>query len=848
MDQFELLLLAYDYFKGRGADLGHLIGDYDEPHNLQTYGSGADNERNRRLYSDLVNTAYLKIPGLDQAKAERAVQAALAIVRQSDYAGRNISAYNRNDVNSTISGMANSLNPIGELVYNGDGVLDGHANMKQKVSTGAYDVEKIKETQPAEPEAGSEAARFAKADAEAKAKAEAEAKAKAGILKAGTGQPGDPLITQADKPAPKPGDSPMLDWTAEQKAAGNLPSQGATDPFANLAGAEAAYLALTPAQIAGGLPTSLAGGFSPFAQRTYQRMLQPLVGEPEEGGVFEFLSLAGIAPRIASPTDPTTTNRALSFRAFLSQDPAAITQNISEGLSILESAKQKASTNMQSFLQGVGSTPQERLLYETFLENPGAELNLRTNLAKRAYSGPVGDAIEEALTSQFLSTQATNPIALNQPGFYKNAFKDYMPTGVMTGFVTSSTGATLDETETAQVISEAAKNVSDEGTLVNKDNVSNDSTEKVIAKVTPGKADQSIVQQVQGEQPGVRTDVVPATSQAAKDFISGKTTAPAPAPTAITPGIIGGETPGMGGEVNLDMPKDPSHSYETLFGSTKPTFPSLTGGETPGMGGELRTDRPQVPSYSYEQLFGARPGVQLSQAPDSPLLDDMGYARPAIDPSGVSEMMPGRMEWQLEEGTPTFTEGFYGDIDDQVTGIPKYKPTGMADYYTEVRDPSEMFDVHSDPAYLNPDAQFLRQFPYSPPATPPGGINMYSPVPVAPVTPGPTGSERLGTPTQPLTGPSNPPGWPGAPPISLDMGGEYGTGVEPIRTHPLEGEFNIRPFDTVNSLFRNYLKQGWGIESEMDYQNFMKTPAGMNAFRNFNQPTAAGYGGSGGIG
>ena len=172
----------------------------------------------------------------------------------------------------------------------------------------------------------------------------------------------------------------------------------------------------------------------------------------------------------------------------------------------------------------------------------------------------------------------------------------------------------------------------------------------------------------------------------------------------------------------------------------------------------------------------------------------------------------------------------------------------MADYYTEVRDPSEMFDVHSDPAYLNPDAQFLRQFPYSPPATPPGGINMYSPVPVAPVTPGPTGSERLGTPTQPLTGPSNPPGWPGAPPISLDMGGEYGTGVEPIRTHPLEGEFNIRPFDTVNSLFRNYLKQGWGIESEMDYQNFMKTPAGMNAFRNFNQPTAAGYGGSGGIG
>ena len=503
---------------------------------------------------------------------------------------------------------------------------------------------------------------------------------------------------------------------------------------------------------------------------------------------------------------------------------------------------------MQSFLQGVGSTPQERLLYETFLENPGAELNLRTNLAKRAYSGPVGDAIEEALTSQFLSTQATNPIALNQPGFYKNAFKDYMPTGVMTGFVTSSTGATLDETETAQVISEAAKNVSDEGTLVNKDNVSNDSTEKVIAKVTPGKADQSIVQQVQGEQPGVRTDVVPATSQAAKDFISGKTTAPAPAPTAITPGIIGGETPGMGGEVNLDMPKDPSYSYEQLFGSPKPTFPSVTGGETPGMGGALRTDRPQVPSYSYEQLFGARPGVQLSQAPDSPLLDDMGYARPAIDPSGVSEMMPGRMEWQLEEGTPTFTEGFYGDIDDQVTGIPKYKPTGMADYYTEVRDPSEMFDVHSDPAYLNPDAQFLRQFPYSPPATPPGGINMYSPVPVAPVTPGPTGSERLGTPTQPLTGPSNPPGWPGAPPISLDMGGEYGTGVEPIRTHPLEGEFNIRPFDTVNSLFRNYLKQGWGIESEMDYQNFMKTPAGMNAFRNFNQPTAAGYGGSGGIG
>jgi hypothetical protein len=529
---------------------------------------------------------------------------------------------------------------------------------------------------------------------------------------------------------------------------------------------------------------------------------------------------------------------------------------------------------MQGFIAGVGSTDQERAVYNAFLQDPSAEFDLRSSLADRAYPGVVGDAIKGALSAQYYSTLSTNPIALSQPGFYKNAFKNYMPTGVMTNFV-SSAGQELDENTANAVETAAANTVVADGTKDDKVNIEPNQIEKTVESVV-NKFDPYVSPQMIADaaKEGTITSAASKATAPATAPVTAPKPTPAPAPAIIDKGVSGlYDIEGWGAPGGSQSPVipgsvgggDPSGSIWNPDSPTlAPTIPA-TQGLGASLGGEMLGYEDPRSLYTgrdraYAQLFSPnamQPGANITSpvAPvdtGTPMLDDMGMIAPPATtaPSGVSEMEPGRMDqWRLDDTVRDMDAVNYG-----ITNQAPYKPTGMADYYTEVRDPSEMFDVHSDPAYPNPDAQFLRQYPYSPPATPPGGINMYSPVPVPQVTPGPTGSERLGTPTQPLTGPSNPPGWPGAPPISLDMGGEYGTGVEPIRTHPLEGEFDNAlarlGIGGAGRLFRDYLKQGWGIESEMDIQNFMKTPAGMNAFRSFNQPTAtnAGFGGSGGIG
>ena len=409
MDPKQILEEAINRFQGKGADLGYFIGDVNESYNQQTYGSGTKpSNATTRLYNDLVKMVA-DAKGITGQQADRQVQAAMAIVRQTDYTKQDPRNLSDEDVASAINTIGNSNRPVGEMIFGGQGALKNLESMKSGIASGDLGGK--------EPEAGSEAARIAKAKADADAKAKAEAKAKADALLAGTGEEGDPLAVKPVKPDPTY--SPMKEFTKEAETKGLT---AATNPFANIQGAEAAYGALSPAQIAAGLPATLAGSFSPFAQQTYRRMLSPLAAD---SGVFDFLSVAGIAPRMAMPNDPTTVNEALSFRAFLSQDPNTITQGITQGLELLENAKTKASANMQGFLAGVGSTSQERALYQAFLEDPSKEFALRSSLAERAYPGVVGDAIKGALADHYYSTLSTNPIALSQPGFYKNAFHAY---------------------------------------------------------------------------------------------------------------------------------------------------------------------------------------------------------------------------------------------------------------------------------------------------------------------------------------------------------------------------------------------------------------------------------------
>ena len=51
--------------------------------------------------------------------------------------------------------------------------------------------------------------------------------------------------------------------------------------------------------------------------------------------------------------------------------------------------------------------------------------------------------------------------------------------------------------------------------------------------------------------------------------------------------------------------------------------------------------------------------------------------RAPIDPSGVSEMMPGRMEWQMDDTVRDMDEINYG-----ITNQPPYKVQNASDYYT----------------------------------------------------------------------------------------------------------------------------------------------------------------------
>ena len=199
------------------------------------------------------------------------------------------------------------------------------------------------------------------------------------------------------------------------------------DPFGmDLSPEERAYSGLTRKEIAAGLPLTATGGASPYARRTYQNLLNPLA---QDNGVFSFLSTAGLTPRVALPGQPDVTNEALSFRAFLAQGPQSMADNINRGLTSLETAKELASTDNQKFwTDPTYATDLQKTLYTQFVDNPGNELALRQSLARRAYPGELGDVIAETLAKTYFATQATDPYQLTQPGFYKNAFQNYLPT------------------------------------------------------------------------------------------------------------------------------------------------------------------------------------------------------------------------------------------------------------------------------------------------------------------------------------------------------------------------------------------------------------------------------------
>jgi len=199
------------------------------------------------------------------------------------------------------------------------------------------------------------------------------------------------------------------------------------DPFGmDLSPEERAYSGLTRKEIAAGLPLTATGGASPYARRTYQNLLNPLA---QDNGVFSFLETAGLTPRVALPGQPDVTNEALSFRAFLAQGPNSMANNINQGLGILEQAKELAFTDNQKFwTDPTYATDLQKTLYTKFVDNPGNELALRQSLARRAYPGELGDVIAETLAKTYFATQATDPFRLTQPGFYKNAFQNYLPT------------------------------------------------------------------------------------------------------------------------------------------------------------------------------------------------------------------------------------------------------------------------------------------------------------------------------------------------------------------------------------------------------------------------------------
>ena len=770
----ELIANLNKQFAGKTADLGYLIGDYDMAHSQQTYGSGTEpTKMEQDIVRSLAGTfsrggfGDRKQERLDVDQSEKAVRMALAIIRQANYAGINVNNFTENELKNTIEPVAKTKGTlIRETVFNGTGILDGHESMKAKVAAQSYPDRLTKPTTPTTlttpttpttPTSPTGDLTQQREDLSAEKKQAEEDKRRV-ALAGGV----DPMSV-----APAP--------TAAQAELGVV---GATNPFGNIQGAEAAYAALSPRQIAAGMPSTLAGAFSPFAQQTYRQMLSPLA---QENGVYEFLSVAGLAPRMAMPNDPSTVNDALSFRAFLSQDPNAITKNISQGLSLLESAKTKASSDMQGFLAGTNSTTEERLLYQEFLKDPAAEFNLRSALADRAYPGVVGDAIKGALSDQYYSTLSTNPIALSQPGFYKNAFANYMPTATMTNFV-SSTGETLDENETKAVVANAAKIVTNEGTPDDKDDITANSTEKVIAKVNPAKADPTVVQQLQGEEPGVRTDLTPTTDPRLVKDLTTPTPTPTPAPVPTpAPSItdptnllvddMGGlppiGTPPIGTTPIGTPPVDDPMATTTL----NPMLAPAVGGE---MIGERMADRtnPFATQIQSDMQY-VPPGVGNV----NPLLDDLGMT-PSLSPLAMGpagEMMGERMltEQDLNPDLQDMDAINYG-YNQPIYSQP-ISPTG---YYVEqgVTDPL-MADLGMTPStlppvggemlgerqlastlppageminegmtnYLSPSQSFAQQFPYSPsanpmssptvggeiPATFASGLGGYNPVPKA---------------------------------------------------------------------------------------------------------------------
>ena len=738
----ELIANLNKQFGGMGADLGYFIGDYDLSYNQQTYGTGKKPspalQRAFNLFDDGLARGN---KNLDLDEAEKAVRIALAIIRQAGYTGVDVNNFTEDELKNTIEPAAKRKGTIvREEVFNGTGILDGHETMKAKVAKQAYpDRLTKKASSPTDTDKNT-----AYASDERKDKIQQE---KFDISKV--------QQLAGDK-------TPMSVAAPPTAAQAQLGVVGATNPFGNIQGAEAAYAALSPRQIAAGMPSTLAGAFSPFAQQTYRQMLSPLA---QENGVYEFLSVAGLAPRMAMPNDPSTVNDALSFRAFLSQDPNAITQNIQQGLSLLESAKTKASSDMQGFLAGTNSTTEERLLYQEFLKDPAAEFNLRSALADRAYPGVVGDAIKGALSDQYYSTLSTNPIALSQPGFYKNAFANYMPTAIMTNFV-SSTGETLDQNEANAVVTNAAKNIAGDGVPEVDKTLTADSTEKEIAKVTPNKADPAVVQQLQqGEKPGVRTDMTPPTDPRVVKDMTTPAPAPTPTPTPIptpapapAPQNVAGEIPNIANMALDDMgglppigtspigtppigtpPVDDPMATTTL----NPMLAPVVGGE---MLGERMADRQnQYSGQIQSDMQYVPPGVGNV----NPLLDDLGMT-PSLSPLAMGpagEMMGERMltEQDLNPDLQDMDAINYG-YNQPVYSQP-ISPTG---YYVEqgVTDPL-MADLGMTPSTLppvggemlgerrlastsppageminegmanwnlSPSEMFARQFPYSPPA------------------------------------------------------------------------------------------------------------------------------------
>ena len=353
------------------------------------------------------------------------------------------------------------------------------------------------------------------------------------------------------------------------------------------------------------------------------------------------------------------------------------------------------------------------------------------------------------MTDQYYSTLSTNPIALSQPGFYKNAFQNYMPTATMTNFVTS-TGKSLTDDQNKEVIKVAIADIGDAGTPVNVAESQVDKTASVIARVT-------------GEGLTERpTDAI--TSQAAKDFISGATPSPAAAtPAAATPAAaVTPITPidpvnlaldDMGGLPPIGAPAQPvtPNLTDPMAGPDSPYIaptPISAGPLGASRGLEMLDPRASYEGVdnAYSQLFGpnAMGATTLGQAGQgnvNPLLDDLGMNYASVAPSRQGIMQPaGEMigERMIRE------QDLNQDLLDMDAIIVYDKPLTPTDYYIDQANANmgRVDDYDMGANILGPDASFAKQFPDSPMQPPLGGsLNGFSPAPQAPIRPGAMGGE-----------------------------------------------------------------------------------------------------------